>query len=316
MVVHTASPVMFTAVRVMSRMRSMPMISAMPSSGKPTELNTIDSVIRPTDGTPAVPIDASVAVAMTVAYSTGPSCTPNSCAVNTTATPCMMEVPSMLMVAPSGMVNDEMRRSTPIFFSSVSMFNGMVAFDVAVENANIITDTNFFRNFTGLMRANTVSSTMYTTRHCTASASKTPSMYFTMGRNASKPMLANVRASRQNTPMGATYMTMEVIFIMMSLNCSKKRCTTSTLRPMVDRMMPTNSAKKMMASISPEASAWMGFFGMMFKRVSANDTSVFALPDRVEVSEATMLDMSTPRPGLIRLPMLSATVTASAVVHR
>ena len=80
-------------------------------------------------------------------------------------------------------------------------------------------------------------------------------MYFTMGRNASKPMLANVRASRQNTPMGATYMTMEVIFIMMSLNCSKKRCTTSTLRPMVDRMMPTNSAKKMMASISPEASA-------------------------------------------------------------
>ena len=85
---------------------------------------------------------------------------------------------------------------------------------------------------------------------------------------------------------------------------------------MVDRMMPTNSAKKMMASISPEASAWMGFFGMMLSRVSVNDTSVLALPDRAEVSDATMLDISTPRPGLIRLPMVSATVTASAVVHR
>ena len=102
---------------------------------------------------------------------------------------------------------------------------------MAVENANIITEMNFFRNFTGFTRASRNSSSMYTTRHCTASAKSTPAMYFTMGRNASKPMLANVRANRQNTPMGATYMTREVIFIMMSLNCSKKRCTTSTCGP-------------------------------------------------------------------------------------
>ena len=95
-----------------------------------------------------------------------------------------------------------MRRSTPIFFSSVSMFSGMVAFDVAVENANTITDTNFFRNFTGLMRANTVSSTMYTHKALHGQRrARRASMYFTMGRNASKPMLANVRASRQNTPI-------------------------------------------------------------------------------------------------------------------
>ncbi len=293
----------------------MPMMSAMPSSGNPTELNTIDSVIRPTDGTPAVPMDASVAVAMTVAYSTGPSCTPNSCAVNTTATPCMMEVPSMLMVAPSGMVNDEMRRSTPIFFSSVSMFSGMVALLVAVENAKAMTEPNFFRKRMGLRRANTNSSSMYTTRHCTASARSTPNMYLSMGRNASKPMLANVRASRQNTPKGAASMTMEVIFIMMSLNCSKKRCTVSTLRPISDKMMPMNSAKKMIASMSPEASAWMGFFGMIFKMVSTNDTSLEEEPLSVEVSPLTRLDMSTPLPGLMRLPTVSATHTASAVVQ-
>ena len=38
----------------------------MPATGRPTESNTIASVIRPTDGTPAVPMDARVAVAITV----------------------------------------------------------------------------------------------------------------------------------------------------------------------------------------------------------------------------------------------------------
>ena len=245
------------------------MMSAIPSSGRPTELNTIESVMRPTEGTPAVPIEASVAVAITVAYSTGPSGTPNNCAVNTTATPCMIDVPSILMVAPKGMVNEEMRRSTPILRSSVSILRGMVAFEVAVENANAITGKNFFRNMMGLTRASSHSMIMYTTRHCTASASSTPSMYFTMGTNASKPTFANVRESRQNTPIGATYMTIEVIFIMMSLNCSKKRCTVSTLRPMMEMIMPTNSAKKMTASISPEANALMGFFGIIESNVSA-----------------------------------------------
>ena len=42
------------------------MISAIPSIGSPTELNTIVSVISPTLGTPAVPMEASVAVQMTV----------------------------------------------------------------------------------------------------------------------------------------------------------------------------------------------------------------------------------------------------------
>ena len=43
------------------------MISAMPSVGSPTEVRTMDRVTRPTLGTPAVPIEAIVAVAMTVA---------------------------------------------------------------------------------------------------------------------------------------------------------------------------------------------------------------------------------------------------------
>ena len=54
------------SVRAISRMRSIPIIRAIPSMGSPTELKTMDRVIRPTPGTPAVPMEASVAVAITV----------------------------------------------------------------------------------------------------------------------------------------------------------------------------------------------------------------------------------------------------------
>ena len=96
----------------------------MPSTGSPTELNTIVSVIRPTPGIPAVPMDAKVAVPITVKKSIGVKVTPNACAVNTTATPCIIDVPSMLMVAPSGMVKEEIFLETPIFSAKVSIDNG------------------------------------------------------------------------------------------------------------------------------------------------------------------------------------------------
>ena len=50
-----------------------------------------------------------------------------------------MAVPSMLMVAPSGMVKEEIFLDTPIFSSSVSIASGIVALDVAVEKAKLIT---------------------------------------------------------------------------------------------------------------------------------------------------------------------------------
>ena len=66
MTVHIASPVILTIVLDISRIRSIPMIMAMASTGSPTEANTIDNVIKPTEGTPAVPMEANVAVAITV----------------------------------------------------------------------------------------------------------------------------------------------------------------------------------------------------------------------------------------------------------
>ena len=57
--VHAASPVMFTVVRPMSKIRSIPATSAIPSTGRPTLCSTIASMIIPAPGTPAVPMDAS-----------------------------------------------------------------------------------------------------------------------------------------------------------------------------------------------------------------------------------------------------------------
>lgn len=57
-----ASPVMFRVVRPMSKMRSTPTTSAMPSTGSPAEVRIKASITTPAPGTPAVPTDASVAV--------------------------------------------------------------------------------------------------------------------------------------------------------------------------------------------------------------------------------------------------------------
>ena len=67
----------------------------------------------------------------------------------------MIEVPSMLMVAPSGIVNEEICLDTPIFLLSVSIDIGIVALDVAVENANPITGRNFLINLSGFSLVNT-----------------------------------------------------------------------------------------------------------------------------------------------------------------
>ena len=97
-------------------------------------------------------MEAVTAVSTTVTSAAMDRSMPKAWAMKTTAAPCMMAVPSMLMVAPSGMVNDATRLSTPIFFSSVSMLSGMVALLELVENANAMTGQNLRRKWKGLSR--------------------------------------------------------------------------------------------------------------------------------------------------------------------
>ena len=64
-----------------------------------------------------------------------------------TATPCMIAVPSILIVAPSGMVNDDTSLETPISVS-FSKLIGIVAVEVE-GNAKIMTGRNFLKNVIG-----------------------------------------------------------------------------------------------------------------------------------------------------------------------
>lgn len=57
-------------------------------------------------------------------------------------------------IAPSGIVKEEIFLLTPIFLCRVSMERGIVAFEVAVVNAKLITGKNFLIKRIGLSRVN------------------------------------------------------------------------------------------------------------------------------------------------------------------
>ncbi len=69
---------MLIAVLNISKILSIPIIIAIPSTGKPICTSTIDNISRPTPGTPAVPIEAKVAVTITVTKSINVKSIPNN----------------------------------------------------------------------------------------------------------------------------------------------------------------------------------------------------------------------------------------------
>ena len=88
------------------------------------------------------------------------------------------------------MVKDDIFLDTPTFFVRVSIDSGIVAFDVAVENAKAITGKNFLINFRGFSPVNIFSKIWYTPKHWIASAINTPIIYFASGTNAENPKFA------------------------------------------------------------------------------------------------------------------------------
>ena len=86
-VATAASPVTFTVVRIMSRMRSTPATRATPSTGRPTDCSTMASMIMPDPGTPAVPMEASTAVITMVSCWPIERSMPNTWAMKMAQTP-------------------------------------------------------------------------------------------------------------------------------------------------------------------------------------------------------------------------------------
>ena len=60
-----------------------------------------------------------------------------------------MAVPSILMVAPNGTVNEAIEFLTPIFFVVVSRVIGNVALLLEVENAKMAVSRIFFKKING-----------------------------------------------------------------------------------------------------------------------------------------------------------------------
>ena len=102
-----ASPQTFTAVLIMSKILSTASIRPMASSGNPSDPSIRAKVTVPADGTAAVPIEVTIANKTICPYCTRVKSTPTVLAINIVANPCIIAVPSIFMVAPTGTTNAE-----------------------------------------------------------------------------------------------------------------------------------------------------------------------------------------------------------------
>ncbi len=141
-------------------------------------------------------------------------------------------------------------------------------------------------------------------------ANITQIMNLNSGIRASIPRVANVVAIRQKTPIGASFMTINVIFIITLLNCVKKFRTALVSSLSIDSILPTINEKIIVGIISPLASELIGLEGIMFKRLS------------VKVTLAVMFDVYTdpamfnPFPGCNTVLINTPRHTAINVVAR
>ena len=99
----------------------------------------ITNVIVPADGTAAVPIDVTTARITTCTYWIKVKSIPDIWAIKTVAIPCIIAVPSILIVAPTGTTKEETFLLTPKSFWTVLSVTGIVAALEDVENAKIAT---------------------------------------------------------------------------------------------------------------------------------------------------------------------------------
>ena len=97
--------------------------------------------------------------------------------MKTVATPCMIAVPSMLIVAPSGTVNEPMESCTPSRSSTVRRVTGSVAPLLAVPKATLMGARSFLKKGMGDTRANRRSIVGYVTAACSSSTAKTVKKY-------------------------------------------------------------------------------------------------------------------------------------------
>src|SRR3712207_4203504 len=107
--------------------------------------------------------------------------------MNIVPTPCIIEVPSILTVAPNGIVKLAIPFDAPIFSSQVFKLIGIDALLLDVLNATNITGQNFFKKVIGFTPPKNLRDGAYTTIICSDNATETVIRYFSNGINAFIP---------------------------------------------------------------------------------------------------------------------------------
>src|SRR5208282_4734443 len=110
-------------------------------------------------GTPAAPIDITMAVTITTICDERLRLIPNTWAMKRTVTPSNNAVPFMHIVAPSGTTKPQTSRGNPSESSQTSSVVGSVAFEELVEKAVKIAVWARRKKFQGDQPVNTLMST-------------------------------------------------------------------------------------------------------------------------------------------------------------
>ena len=130
------------------------------------------------------------------------------------------------------------------------------------------------------------------------SAELSVNAYSARDRNASKPVVPTIRAIRANTPIGKNLMIPEVNFIIVWNSASKRSTTMRCERSgRVVIAAPKTMQKKMRASMSAVAAAWITFSGTISSSNAKGEVGV----SNAGRSAAVASVMFAPTPGLMRL---------------
>ena len=132
----------------MSSILYMPIIKSIAARGSPTDWNIMFKLKIPAIGTEGVLNVFRRIMNDMIKSEDVVRSIPWHCAAKRTPVPKMIAAPFWERDVPSGIVNEEMSRDTPIS-SNVSICRGIVALDDAEENAKSITGTYFLRNLKG-----------------------------------------------------------------------------------------------------------------------------------------------------------------------
>jgi len=123
--------------------------------------------------------------------------------MNTVATPCIMAVPSIFIVAPKGTVKEAILSFTLKFFFKFSSVTGIVAELLEVENAKIKASFIPLKKFITFTFPIILIKGKYINVTCKNKAKETTKKYFANSIIEPKPCVAKVLEIKQNIPTGA-----------------------------------------------------------------------------------------------------------------